>query len=378
MARARHEFAVVNDRGDLQPGATVEVRKESDGLIAAIFSDRAGASPMANPFTTLDGNVAYHVAGGAYKVTATFGPYTKEFRYVAVGTLGEADNDNMPTTFYPSPSQIIMGHTANIAALSNNTDPAFQTHGTDASRSSMVGTRWANSAATGANFLLNKSRGAAVGTRGVVQSGDQLGTFGFGGDDGANFILAAAIRGLVGAAAGTNDMPGVLQFLTTPDASATLTERYRIDQAGEHQYTMGGTAVGRFGATSNYNVYSLNNSKALNGSLGIFGGASGDANRLYLSSPADVVAYIAGVEYHRMTAGPFRARVDLATPAAASSVPGITLGSALIGFYWGTGNPGFTAPKGSIYIKTDGGGTADRLWVNTNAGTTWTNFVTAA
>lgn len=44
----------------------------------------------------------------------------------------------------------------------------------------------------------------------------------------------------------------------------------------------------------------------------------------------------------------------------------------------GTGAPTFTAPKGTVYIRLDGSSTSTRLYVNTDAGTTWTNVTTAA
>lgn len=77
-------------------------------------------------------------------------------------------------------------------------------------------------------------------------------------------------------------------------------------------------------------------------------------------------------------AGALQAKAALATPAAASAVAGLTMGSALVGLYWGTGNPTVSAPKGSLYIKTDATTTTTRLWINTDGGTTWTNFTTAA
>lgn len=62
---------------------------------------------------------------------------------------------------------------------------------------------------------------------------------------------------------------------------------------------------------------------------------------------------------------------------------GVTLSSQsknLIGgamFLSGTGAPGMTAPQGSLYMRLDGSGIADRAYVNTDGATAWTNFVTA-
>jgi hypothetical protein len=68
-----------------------------------------------------------------------------------------------------------------------------------------------------------------------------------------------------------------------------------------------------------------------------------------------------------------------ATPAAAAAVAGVAFGTALVGVYWGTGSPNtaLTAPKGSLYLRTDGSTTNDRIYVNTDASTAWTNVTTA-
>jgi hypothetical protein len=45
---------------------------------------------------------------------------------------------------------------------------------------------------------------------------------------------------------------------------------------------------------------------------------------------------------------------------------------------FGSGVPTLTAPKGSLYLRTDGSSTSTRLYVNTNGSTTWTAVTTAA
>lgn len=44
----------------------------------------------------------------------------------------------------------------------------------------------------------------------------------------------------------------------------------------------------------------------------------------------------------------------------------------------GSGAPTIAAPKGSLYLRIDGSTTNDRMYVNTDAGTTWTAVTTAA
>ena len=90
--------------------ATVTVYKESDGLLATIYSDRAGATPKSNPFTLSDsdyGLAFFHATGGAYKIIATDGSYSQTYRYEPVGTGAEFDSDSLsgvtpPTTTVPA------------------------------------------------------------------------------------------------------------------------------------------------------------------------------------------------------------------------------------------------------------------------------------
>jgi hypothetical protein len=63
----------------------------------------------------------------------------------------------------------------------------------------------------------------------------------------------------------------------------------------------------------------------------------------------------------------YDAMTNVATPAA-------TRASVVAG----TGTPTFSAPKGTLYINLTGSSTSTRLYVNTDGGTTWTNFTSAA
>ena len=90
--------------------ASVAVYRESDGLLATIYSDRAGATPKSNPFTLSDsdyGLAFFHATGGAYKIIATDGSYSQTYRYEPVGTGAEFDSDSLsgvtpPTTTVPA------------------------------------------------------------------------------------------------------------------------------------------------------------------------------------------------------------------------------------------------------------------------------------
>jgi hypothetical protein len=55
---------------------------------------------------------------------------------------------------------------------------------------------------------------------------------------------------------------------------------------------------------------------------------------------------------------------------------GMTIGGVKV--LVGSGAPTVSAPKGSLYVRTDGSSTSTRLYINTNGSTTWTNVTTAA
>jgi len=48
------------------------------------------------------------------------------------------------------------------------------------------------------------------------------------------------------------------------------------------------------------------------------------------------------------------------------------------GIYFGSGVPTVTAPQGSLYLRTDGTTTNNRMYVNTDSAATWTGVTTAA
>lgn len=66
----------------------------------------------------------------------------------------------------------------------------------------------------------------------IVQSGDSLGAFMFAGYDGATFRNSAAINAFVDGTPGSGDMPTRLEFLVTPDGSATRATAMTIDSTG--------------------------------------------------------------------------------------------------------------------------------------------------
>lgn len=93
MALGRWQATIVDEEGNVLPGAQITVRRESAGApLASIRSDRDGLVNPGNPFNA-DGNgfAAFHAVGGAYRIDAVLGGSTMTWRYVPIGLAAEAD-----------------------------------------------------------------------------------------------------------------------------------------------------------------------------------------------------------------------------------------------------------------------------------------------
>ena len=68
-----------------------------------------------------------------------------------------------------------------------------------------------------------------------------------------------------------------------------------------------------------------------------------------------------------------------AVPAGGTAGAGYKFSStANLGVFFGSGAPTLSAAQGSLYLRTDGTTTNNRMYVNTNGSTTWTAVTTAA
>jgi len=73
------------------------------------------------------------------------------------------------------------------------------------------------------------------------------------------------------------------------------------------------------------------------------------------------------------------ARSATAIPAGGTAGAGLMVSStANFGVFFGSGAPTLSAAKGSLYLRSDGSGTGDRAYINTDGSTTWTALTTAA
>jgi len=144
--------------------------------------------------------------------------------------------------------RVITGKTSAITFVSGLA-PQIQTLGSTNSLSADGVGRFSADVSAG-YFAFLKSRNTTVGTigapSGAVANNDALGSILWIADDGATGIQAAQIAAVVDGAPGTNDMPTRLTFSTTADGASSLTERMRIDNAGQVQIgSSGATTAGR-------------------------------------------------------------------------------------------------------------------------------------
>ena len=105
--------------------------------------------------------------------------------------------------------------------------------------SDSVSGRWARIASAtyidstiGGGIILAHSRNSTVGSHTVLQDDDKLGSVFFEGSDGTQFARGAQIESYVDGTPGTDDMPGRLEFHTTPDGSSSPRVRAVINSQG--------------------------------------------------------------------------------------------------------------------------------------------------
>lgn len=108
-------------------------------------------------------------------------------------------------------------------------------------------------------------------------------------------------------------------------------------------------------------------------------GPAGNAVGLYVPFNQTLSFSAGAAQMAQMNSVSFNAALNAAIPAGGTSGAGITWSNTSnFGIFFGSGAPSLSAAKGSLYLRSDGTGIADRAYINTNGSTTWTNLVTAA
>jgi hypothetical protein len=221
-------------------------------------------------------------------------------------------------------------------------------------------------AATASDVDFKKSRSGAV-----ITSGDTLGTITFKGHDGTGYITGSQIASVNSGTVATNRIASNLLFYTHPDSTSASTLRMTINSAGNFTIaapdsgvaltiTAGGATVtaGDIIATAGAITASAGNIAATLGSVSA--GTTVTAGTGITATTGNITATTGDIE-------------------AAAATKGFICGSGSK-VVDGTGSPNtvVTAPKGSLYLRLDGSGVADRAYINTDGATAWTAISTAA
>ena len=126
MPLAHFQRPATDEQGNLLQSVQVTVRREGGGL-QPLKSDRAGVSPLLNPFTTAGfADIDFYCAGGAYKIDIVAGAYSKTLRYVAIGLAAETDGGR-PAGLRFSFNAATAGDSGAGYVLLNNADPSLAT-----------------------------------------------------------------------------------------------------------------------------------------------------------------------------------------------------------------------------------------------------------
>lgn len=193
----------------------------------------SGSCFVTNDTITLNGIVQPGVVIEGASSTLPALRITAQSGTAAALLVDDQSNPDSTPTLIDSSGNVVTGHTAALTTFNNSgTTPRVQEIGITAN-DAVLGIALFNATNTTSGVIdIAKAAGAAVGTYTAVDADEQLGLIRFSGSDGTDFAPAASIGGFADDAVGAGDMPGRLVFSTVPNASATLTERMRINNAG--------------------------------------------------------------------------------------------------------------------------------------------------
>ena len=141
-----------------------------------------------------------------------------------------ANPDSSPTVI-DATGNLVRGYTTWYdVGLTNGGIEVQSNSGTNYGGLNLIG--WRNNVALPAALHFAKSNSSAHGTHTAVSTGTDLGRIGFYGSDGTEFIASSLILGEAEGTISTGVVPGRLIF-STANSAGTLTERMRIDSAGQ-------------------------------------------------------------------------------------------------------------------------------------------------
>ena len=170
--------------------------------------------------STVTNQYGFHAESSLTGATNNYGFYsniasgTGRYNFYAAGSAANYFAGN-----------VVSGYSAPITGT---VTPQIQAVGTTFGGAAL-GSYLFNSVGSNSGLEIGNSRGSSIGTQGIVQVNDVLGSIRFVGSDGTSFIRGAAIIVEVDGTPGTSNMPGRLVFSTTKSGASSPTEAMRID-----------------------------------------------------------------------------------------------------------------------------------------------------
>ena len=128
MALAHFQRTFTDASGNVKPGLSVTVRRESDNGLAALFADAGSVTPKSNPFNTdANGHGSFYVVDGRYRIQAT----DIDWRNEDLISIGQAVNDHValpdPHTQYTKAPALLDGLRRSVEAASGGNMTVFYT-----------------------------------------------------------------------------------------------------------------------------------------------------------------------------------------------------------------------------------------------------------
>lgn len=197
----------------------------------------SGNCLVTNDTITLNGIVQSGVVIEGSSSTIPALRVTHQSGTAASFVVDDQSNPDATAFIIDASGNVVTGHTAALTTFNNSaTTPRIQEVGIIANDAAMGLALFSATDADSPTIDLSKSGAAAIGTYTAVANNEALGLIRFSGSDGTNLQPAASISGFADAefttSGDTSDSPGRLVFSTVPDGSNTLTERMRINNAG--------------------------------------------------------------------------------------------------------------------------------------------------
>lgn len=266
-------FSIVGDTGITTTASGNQISIALDGGTLAIdtLTPDSGTSPVvpnASGNVTLTGGNGIATAGGTNVVTFNMeSPFSGNFTFDATLSADTFDTTNTTTGLTITDNTITAdGSNSNISlslvpkgtggvvvgtnlTVGNSTqDVSYTIAGASVTAvvsveasgatdlAGVVNHRHSDTAAFGAHEIYLRSRNTHASPT-IVQNNDTISILSFCGYDGVDWAQAAQIICSVDGTPGSNDMPGRIVFLTSPDGSQTPTEVIRLDSSQKVSFT---------------------------------------------------------------------------------------------------------------------------------------------